>query len=132
VRFVGAVRHDQLPDWYRAADVTALSSHSEGIPNVLRESLACGTPYVSTDVGGISELSDHPAIRLVPPRDPAALAEALANSLAERERMPMDAVERGWTNYSQELVRTLFDQTPNASRVCSPSILPLVSSQADA
>src|SRR5262249_16305595 len=35
VRLVGAVRNEDLPNWYRAADVTALSSHSEGIPNVL-------------------------------------------------------------------------------------------------
>ena len=70
-RFTGMVPHDQLPDWYRAADLTVLSSYSEAMPNVLRESLACGTPYVSTRVGGVAELSDDPAVRLVPPSDPS-------------------------------------------------------------
>ena len=51
VRFVGSVAHDALPDWYRAADLTVLPSHSEGTPNVLLESLACGTPFLASRVG---------------------------------------------------------------------------------
>ncbi len=81
VSFAGACPHDQLPHWYRAADFTVLSSHSEGVPNVLRESLACGTPFVSTRVGGVAELAGGPPNRLVPPGDPAALAEALEQAL---------------------------------------------------
>ena len=42
VSFVGSLPPDRLPDWYRAADLTVLSSHSEGIPNVLRESPTAG------------------------------------------------------------------------------------------
>jgi glycosyltransferase involved in cell wall biosynthesis len=83
VSFAGVRTHDELPDWYRAADLTVLSSHSEGIPNVLRESLACGTPYVSTDVGGVRELSADPTVRLVPPKDPAAFADAVAAGLRD-------------------------------------------------
>jgi glycosyltransferase involved in cell wall biosynthesis len=107
VRLAGAVHSEQLPDWYRAADVTVLSSHSEGIPNVLRESLACGTPYVATRVGGIAELSSDPANRLVPPGDPAALAQAMLQALAARERIAADAVQRGWQEYADRLVEVL-------------------------
>lgn len=81
VRFVGAVAHDALPDWYRAADVIALPSRSEGIPNVLLEGLACGTPFVASDVGGVSELLE-PASVAVPKEDVAALRDALARALA--------------------------------------------------
>jgi teichuronic acid biosynthesis glycosyltransferase TuaC len=42
VTFVGSVPHRELPDWYRAADLTVLPSRSEGVPNAWRESLACG------------------------------------------------------------------------------------------
>jgi glycosyltransferase involved in cell wall biosynthesis len=82
VRFLGALPHDQLPDHFRAADLTVLSSHSEGVPNVLRESLACGTPFVATRVGGIADIATSDC-ELVNPGDPAALAEAMARKLAE-------------------------------------------------
>jgi glycosyltransferase involved in cell wall biosynthesis len=84
VQFVGPVRHDLLGQWYRAADVTALSSHSEGVPNVLLESIACGTPFVGTSVGGVPEIADLSVDRLVAVRDPEALAHALADALARR------------------------------------------------
>jgi glycosyltransferase involved in cell wall biosynthesis len=83
VRFVGKVEQMELPDWYRAADLTVLASRSEGVPNVLRESLACGTPFVATRVGGVSEIAAGTTNRLVPPEDPGALSDAMALSLAE-------------------------------------------------
>ncbi len=83
VHFAGAQLHDVLPDWYRAADLTVLPSRSEGLPNVLRESMACGTPFVATRVGGIPEIAtDHPEW-LVNPGDAARLAEALTRMLSK-------------------------------------------------
>src|SRR5206468_10956974 len=82
VTFVGVRRREQLADWYRAADLTVLPSRSEGVPNVLRESLACGTPFVASRVGGIPEIADERLSRLVPPDDPAALAEAISQALS--------------------------------------------------
>ncbi|MFO1020270.1 MAG: glycosyltransferase [Planctomycetales bacterium] len=79
----GAQLQSQLPDWYRAADLTVLSSFSEGVPNVLMESIACGTRFVATDVGGVSEIADPDAHRLVPPRDPKAMADAIEELLAQ-------------------------------------------------
>jgi teichuronic acid biosynthesis glycosyltransferase TuaC len=79
--FVGPIQQSELPDWYRATDATVLSSESEGLPNVLRESLACGTPWVSTNVGSVQEISavDHSII--VPVGDSAGLGEAILQSL---------------------------------------------------
>src|SRR5207253_519321 len=89
VRFVGQVVPEQLPDWYRAADVTVLPSRSEGVPNVLRESLACGTPFVASRLGSIPDLAQDSANRLVPPGDADALADAIADVLSERRRIKL-------------------------------------------
>jgi glycosyltransferase involved in cell wall biosynthesis len=54
--FTGGVPQSELAFWYNAADLLCVTSHSEGCPNVVLESLACGTPVVSTDVGGVGDL----------------------------------------------------------------------------
>jgi glycosyltransferase involved in cell wall biosynthesis len=85
VRFVGYVDHSALPLWFRAANVVVLPSRSEGIPNVLLESIACGTPFVASDVGGIAEIADKRLDRLVRPDDPQALASAIAAALSDSQ-----------------------------------------------
>ena len=87
VTFTGPKPLTDLPDWYRAADVFCLPSHSEGVPNVLLESSACGTPWVASRVGGIPEIAHLGVSRLVPPNTPEALAAAL------REAVTAGAVE---------------------------------------
>ena len=64
-RFAGAVPHGDLCDYYRAADVLAISSHSEGWPTVIHEALACGTPVVASPVGGIPEALAAPGVGLL-------------------------------------------------------------------
>lgn len=81
VKLAGPCPQDGLPDWYRASDVVALPSYSEGMPNVLREALECGRPFVATRVGGIPEIAHPSYSRLVDSGDPAALAVALAEML---------------------------------------------------
>ena len=81
VLFTGSVAQHLLPDYYRAADVVTLPSYSEGVPNVLLEAGACGTPWVATAVGGIPEITGRGAAMLVPPGDVDALTRALAATL---------------------------------------------------
>ncbi len=83
VTFHGAIAHDDLPDWFRAADLFVLASRSEGVPNVLLEAAACGLPFVASRVGGIPEIAALGASRLVPPEQPSALAAAIAGMLAD-------------------------------------------------
>jgi glycosyltransferase involved in cell wall biosynthesis len=86
VGFRGSMPQAELADWYRAADVFVLPSHSEGVPNVLLEAMACHTPYVATNVGGIPEIHVPEVGRLVPPNDPRALAATIAAELAAAPR----------------------------------------------
>ncbi|MDH5833927.1 glycosyltransferase [Luteimonas kalidii] len=90
VVFHGARPHADLPDWLRAADLFVLPSRSEGIPNVLLEASACGTPYVASRVGGIPEIASLGAGVLVPPEQPQALAEAIGHALEAPPAQPAD------------------------------------------
>jgi glycosyltransferase involved in cell wall biosynthesis len=97
VSFHGAVPHDRLPDYYRAADLLVFSSHYESQAMVALEAAACGCPVVGTAVGVLPEL---PGARVVPVGDVAALAEAIIaavsdrGALATRGRTSLEAVRR--------------------------------------
>jgi glycosyltransferase involved in cell wall biosynthesis len=120
VSFVGSRLHNELPDWYRAADLTVLPSRSEGLPNVLRESLACGTPYVASRVGGIAELGTSLGQILVPPGDAASLAAAIAESLEKGERPAVEIrCSTSWSESGNAFVRILESvlRRPVRSRV---------------
>ncbi len=108
VRFVGKVAQSELPDWYRAADLTVLASRSEGVPNVLRESLACGTPFVATAVGGVSEIAAGTTNRLVPSEDPGALSDAMALALAEPRAPFTKSGLLTWKQSTQQILDVLL------------------------
>ncbi len=112
VRLIGPKPHSQLPDWYRAADLVLLSSWSEGLPNVLREAVSCGRPFVSTDVGSVREIVDShgmpPFAELAPIGDVPALAQAIERTLhpsylAAAQRFP----RRTWRDNASDLVQLL-------------------------
>ncbi len=82
VRLLGSLPHEALPQLFAAADVMVQPSASEGLANVWVEALACGTPVVTTDVGGAREIIDRPAAGRLAPREPEAIAAAVRELLA--------------------------------------------------
>ena len=58
VQFLGKVATEDLPDLYRAADLFALPSTGEGFGIVFLEAMACGTPAIGLDVGGVADALD--------------------------------------------------------------------------
>ena len=81
------VPNDEIPGMLDAATVLVLPSRSEGLGRIVVEALCRGRPVVATRVGGITDLvRDGENGLLVPPRDPAALADALVRVLSDPAR----------------------------------------------
>jgi glycosyltransferase involved in cell wall biosynthesis len=81
VRLVGAMPHNQLVNWYAAADVSCLGSDREGWANVLLESMACGTPVVATAIWGTPEIIQSDSVGLLTKREERPMAETLLAAL---------------------------------------------------
>ncbi len=106
VRFLGARPHDELPALLGAADIMVLPSASEGIANAWVEAVACGTPVVTTDVGGARDVVDRPAAGRLVDRTPQAIAAAVRDILADppAQAAVVAAAEKfSWEKNSAEL-----------------------------
>ncbi|MGN6446193.1 glycosyltransferase [Amnibacterium sp.] len=87
VVLAGSIEHDDLPAWYRSADVVVCAPWYEPFGIVPLEAMACGRPVVATRVGGLIDTVVEDSTGLhVPPRDPEALADALEGLLGDPER----------------------------------------------
>jgi phosphatidylinositol alpha-mannosyltransferase len=106
--FVGSVPQADLPSYYASADVfcaPSLGGESFGI--VLAEAMAVGRPVVCSDIGGYRDVvRDGTDGLLVPPRDPEALAEALAGLLDNPARLAAmgEAAAANARRYAWEVV----------------------------
>ncbi len=96
----------ELPAFFRRADVVVLPyarTERFDLSGVLATALAFGKAVVLSDIGGLREVADLGAARLVPPEDPRALREALATLIAdpiERERLSKAAAAAAAGPYS--------------------------------
>jgi D-inositol-3-phosphate glycosyltransferase len=95
VHFVGAKGQDELPAYYRAATALVMPSDYESFGMVALEAMACGTPVIASQVGGLAFLvQDGVTGYHVPVREPHALADNILRLMAdphERERLGANA-----------------------------------------
>jgi glycosyltransferase involved in cell wall biosynthesis len=93
-----------VPALYPDLDLAVVPSHSENVSFAAIEPLLSGVPVVTTNVGGIPDLvREGVSGRLVPPRNPQAIADAIVGSLQNREEA------RRLTVKGQEMARHLSD-----------------------
>jgi glycosyltransferase involved in cell wall biosynthesis len=87
VRVVSNMAHQELPAYYRLADVIVMPSLRDGMPNSLLEGMACERAVVASNVGGMPDvLHDGENGVLVPPGDVSALTTALLELLSDPTR----------------------------------------------
>jgi glycosyltransferase involved in cell wall biosynthesis len=104
VRLVGAVSRQDMPAWYRSADVLACAPWYEPFGLTPLEAMACGVPVVAYALGGFTDtVVDGVTGHLVPARNPRALATTLRRLLREPSRRmayATAAVDRARSCYS--------------------------------
>jgi D-inositol-3-phosphate glycosyltransferase len=118
VTFLGAKDQDSLPYYYSAAAMVIMPSHYESFGMVAIEAMACGTPVIASDVGGLSfSIEDGFNGYLVPGRNPEALAKKIILLIKYpllREQLSEQAkswVKRfSWANVADELTE-VFEGT---------------------
>jgi len=127
VHFPGPL--DRIEDALRAADVFALATRSEGLPNVVLEAMACGLPAVVTDLPGISRdiIRSRDEGRCVEPRSGEAFASAIVELLADpaqraavgaaaRRRVVEEFSARERARRCEELYRSLLGREADAAQ----------------
>jgi glycosyltransferase involved in cell wall biosynthesis len=113
LNFLGRVPRDRIHEEFQQADVFVLPSLAEGSAEVTYEALAAGVPLVVTAAAG-SVARDGIEGRIVPERDPAALADAIESVIENRDqraKLAAAARERAreftWEKYGERLIAAL-------------------------
>ncbi len=107
VTFLGKRDQDSLPYYYAAADVVVMPSHYESFGMVALEAMACGTPVIATEVGGLAfVVREGETGYLIPVDDPEALCDRLLRLMTDPElrfRLGRRAAEYA-RGYSWEII----------------------------
>ena len=130
--FPGRLSREILPTYYTAADITVVPSHYEPFGLVTTEAMACGTPVIGSNVGGL-QFTIMPEVTglLCPPKDDAAFAEAIDRLLTHpewRNQLGINARKRveemfSWDGVASQLSNLYLDllKQPSAKQLSSVS-----------
>lgn len=112
VTFAGRIEHALLPTYYSAADLLVVPSYYESFGMVGLEALACGTPVVSTPVGGmLSILKDSRIGYLTTGEVPEALAKGIESFVPGPEDPAVHRIRASALNYSwPHVASAILDQ----------------------
>jgi D-inositol-3-phosphate glycosyltransferase len=116
VLFLGKRGQDSLPYYYSAAEALVMPSHYESFGMVALEAMACGTPVVASQVGGLAFLvQDGVTGYVVPANDPEILGERLTRLIEQpelRQKMATQAAayakDYAWERISKKIL-ALYD-----------------------
>jgi len=82
VRLTGWIPHDELPDYLNEMKLAILPSYTEGLPNLVLEIMACGTPLLATPVGGIPDvIKDGETGLILEDNSPECIAKGVIKAL---------------------------------------------------
>jgi D-inositol-3-phosphate glycosyltransferase len=112
VVFHGKRGQDTLPYYYSAAEVLVMPSLYESFGMVALEAMACGTPVIASEVGGLGYLvKDGVTGYTIPDSDPEALCDKLSGLLVDthlRETMGLDAsqyaLDYAWDKIAMQII----------------------------
>ena len=107
VHFIGNVAQDELARLYNIADIDLVPSRREPFGLVAVEAMACGTPVVATNQGGLPDFVNHEVGELVNPEDPVDWARGITETLARALENPAwreDIAAYASGNYSQAVI----------------------------
>lgn len=114
VSLLGSVDHHQLPELISQARVLALPSYNEGVPNVVLEAMACGTPVLATNVGGIPEVVNEGICgKIITAKSEEAVAQGLTFILSQtwdREAIQQHSRQFSWQNNQRQLLKMLSNK----------------------
>jgi colanic acid/amylovoran biosynthesis glycosyltransferase len=114
VQFSGWLKFDAVQAAMREATMLVHPSDGlgDGLPNVIREAMALGTPVIASDIAGIHEaLNDGKCGLLVPPRDVTALAQAIETLLSNSQ------LRRTFADAARKRTEDMFDMWRNGRRL---------------
>lgn len=84
VKFVGWIPHDELPKCLNDLKLLVLPSYTEGLPNIMLEAMACGTPILATPVGAIPDvISDGETGFIMDDNSPECIASNVLRVLSQ-------------------------------------------------
>ena len=115
VEFRGHVDRKNLAPLYRGAECLVVPSRSESFGLPMVEAMACGTPVVATAVAAIPEVAGGAAV-LVPPADPAALADGVRRAIADRDPLREAGLRRAASFSWRETARRTLAAYRDAMR----------------
>ncbi|MEI7879992.1 MAG: glycosyltransferase family 4 protein [bacterium] len=125
IRFLGILKdEDAMRQVYSAADVTVLSSIQENLPNSIMESMACGTPVVAFNIGGIPQLIDHNVNGyLAAPFEASDLAAGIQMVLSDddnRARLSAMALKKIITTFDTRIITRQYQALYEKVRIQGP------------